>query len=232
MKNISFDQALVKLFIRRYKDYIIPAVVIIVCLIVFIEIIPGQIQNVFTARQNSSELRKKIDVMAQNYKILTQTDDIALDTDFTLASEALPSEKDYEAVFTAISDTAAKAGVNVDDYGLDAGDTDDPSLAGKLLPMSISLSIHGGGIEGTKKFIAYLSKAFPLSEVSSVSVGHDSAGISVNFYLEPFRQIKTDGTTAIKILTAQQKAVLTTLSQWKSDITAIGIPASSGASIQ
>lgn len=201
----------IHLFYYRYKSFIIPTVVILVCFLLFIAIIPSQVENVFIAKQTSENMQQKITLLSQNYSFLSGLSDSAVDADFVISSLALPPEKDFQAVLQEISDTGTKTGVTIDDYGLEIGDF------GKNIgspTLTVNLSIHGSSTQNVVSFISSIQKAFPLAEVTTSTLSGGDAGISVIFYFKEFPLIK-DSNIVLKKMTKNQEDVLKTLASWR-----------------
>lgn len=212
MKGLSsISWPTIHLFYYRYKSFIIPSVVIAVCFLLFIAVIPRQVENVFIAKQTSEGIRQKIAFLSRNYSFLSGLSDSKVDKDFIVSSSALPPEKDFQAVLSVLSDIGADAGVTVDDYGLDIGDF---SKTDSSPTLTVNLSIHGSGVQSIITFISSLQKAFPLAEVTTSTVNGGNAGVSVIFYFKEFPSLK-DSNVVLKKMTKDQEELLQTLASWR-----------------
>lgn len=201
--NLEISITIIRLFYLRHKEYIVPFFVIVVSMAILAIVIPFQIKSILLNRENSKEMRKKITILRENIGILSQINNSTLDNNLSVASEALPSENDFETVFQAISNAAASSGVSVDDYGLDG--------EGTLSQLPLNLSIRGDGLNGATQFVSNLQKRFPLSEVNSLNLSKDGGTISVVFFFKEFPKVTGNTSFALKKLSKEQISTLNSL---------------------
>ncbi len=208
-----FSTNMLRVFYLRYKEYIIPAVIIVMTIFLFIRIIPSQINFILALRQAAQSSKKRIRILSNNVTLLSKVQDDLLDERFLLSTNALPEEKKFDELFQAVSDVAARALVTVDDYGLNVDDdlknqTDTNSI-------KIGLTIRGEGIEGVQKFLKILAITLPLSEVESIQINAGSATLVVNFFYKPFVLSVFNKNTPIANLEKTDEETLGELSSWK-----------------
>lgn len=216
MKQIlTLDFVSLHLLYYRYKSFFVPSLVILISMVLLMLVIPREVQNIYVAKEASSILQKKIDTILKNYTLLSGLQDSVLDENLTITSLALPPEKDFQAVLQAISDSAAKANVTVDDYGLDIGDFSQNSK-GELPQISVSLSVKGQGVNSITTFISSLQKEFPLSEVGATNINGGSGSVNVSFFFRSSPILKGDRTILLRKLSKEEEKLLEILKTWKS----------------
>lgn len=215
-KKIHIDERVFLILYYRYKQYIVPLVTIFGCLLLFFVVIIPQIQVLFDMRDQENAYREKIKAMQQNVNFISNLDDTTLDTQFTAVASALPVEKDYAGVITAISRAAGSSGVAVGDFSFSVGDLSTPSAKTSQQPsIQIKLTVSGD-TNKIRTFITTLSQRLPLSEEVSVKINGTTADIATSFYYKPPLSIPQDPSTVMQPLTKDKSDLLNTLVSWQS----------------
>lgn len=233
-KNASFDLGIIKALYYRYKEYITPGIVIMVCIGVFIYIIPPQIQRLYLLKQQADISQQRIAVLSSNLNLLEGLNEGNLDTGLEVSSLALPGDKDIELIFQKISDAASEANVSVDDYGLDIGDVAPEYVEGGKFPsLSTAIVVHGNGIQASNTFLTALGRRFPLSDINSVKLTKDSAIVGIVFYFKPFPSSKFDTFTPLKDLNKDEEKLVQILVDWQAQNSSqVAAPSSSSGVLQ
>ncbi len=195
----------------RYKNYLIPILIIFVCFILLIQVTIPQISVLSQRQQEVKTENDKLKILEGNYEILAKLSDSTLNSQLTITTDALPLEKNFAGVINAINLSANKAGVFLGDYQFTVGDLK-KSIPGKnASSMELTLSVNGGALP-TSRFIAELYKSLPVAEVTSVTVNSDKAQITAVFYYQPFPGVQN--TAAFSDLTPDKVNLLNELSSW------------------
>ncbi len=231
--KVSLDQLVIKALYYRYKLFIVPVSTIFVCAILFFFLVIPQIQSFFAMRDEIAGDSQKLSTLKQNLQIISKLDDAQLDTYVTVASNALPTDKDFAGVLQAISSAAAKAGTILGDYSFPIGDL--VGVNGKAqqaqLPMQLSITLRGDMITG-KVFIEELKNQLPLSDTSAISVNSNGTlSLTVTFYYAPLPKIAFDDSVPLVTLAKKDEEVLKLLNLTNASDTTIQ-QASSSAKTQ
>ncbi len=212
--EISFDQGAYKLLYYHYRPYIVPLLILFVCTILFLKIIIPQFKEVLGAADEIKILQEDLAVSKGNLALLSAIADSDLNNKLSTVSKAIPPEKDFVGILNAVSLSAAKSGVILNDFSFQVGELSSTSAKLSKQPsLQVSLSILGGVLE-SQRFLEEMAKNLPLSEVTKVSVSDKLTTITVLFYYRPFPVISYDKKTVLKDLSRQDVELLTKLSSW------------------
>lgn len=217
MKNeFNLDQNTIKILYTRYKEFLLPIIIILVCVFLFLKLIIPQIQELLLERNQASEAREKIAVLKKNLNILSKIDEGDQNLKLQVAASALPAEKDFAGILNAISTASNKAGVFAGDFTFQVGELSTKSAQTKVLPsLNLTLNIQSG-VSGLRRFLSELSKTLPVSEVQDVRVGSNLSTVTINFYYKPLSFKKFNYDTPLKPLSSQNSALLKKISSWQS----------------
>lgn len=214
-EKISLNRNTIRILYFKNKEFILPSMVIFICLLLFLKVLIPQFREVFLMFDQEKVLQEKLSIMKNNYSFIASLDNLNLDSQVKVVSSALPLEKDYVGIVNAISQTAARANVSVEDFGFEVGDlsTESAVLAKSRPSIKINLALKGG-LENTKQFLKNLSEQFPLSEVSSVQINEQASNVSTDFYYRSFASIRFKEDMPIGKLSNEKKTLLDKLSSW------------------
>lgn len=214
--NLHIDQSVLHILYIKYKAYLLPLGVIILCVILFFAVVLPQFQAYFASREEVTADETQIEHLNQNIGTvqLLNTQEITKNLDIAVA--ALPSEKDYAGILNAISDAASIANVSIGDYSFQIGDifSKQPTSAGNgQLPVDISLTISGS-VDDAQNFMIALSKEFPLSEVISISNrGGGGSEIKATFFYNPLPPIQFNPASSLQQLSIPQQKLMSSLAK-------------------
>lgn len=213
--KVSLDQLLLKTIYYRYKVFLIPVSTITVCVILFLTVIMPQIQTFLTMRDQVEGDSTKLATLQKNLTTISRLDDTKLDTYLTIASDALPTDKDFAGVLSAISSAAATAGSILGDYNFQIGDLIDTNVKGQSLQLPLQLSITiKGDLDTGRRFIEALKQQLPLSDVTSISVNSNGTiSLAIVFYYAPLPKITFDDSMPLITVSPKDQQVLDQLNE-------------------
>lgn len=214
-EKISLNQNTIRILYFKNKEFILPSLVIFISLFLFLKVLIPELREVLSMFDREKAYREKLSTMKNNYNFILNLDNSDLDSQVKVVSSALPLEKDYVGIISAISQTAASSNVLVEDFGFEVGglSTESTNLIKPNPSIKINLVLKGGQ-ENTKQFLKNLSEQFPLSEVSSVQINDEASNISTDFYYRSFASMKFQEDMPIAKLSGEKEAVLDRLSAW------------------
>lgn len=212
MKKISLDKLTLEQLYRRYKDYLIPILSIIICFFLLVFITIPQI-GILSEKQQQYNLEKtKLKALTNNYNILLSLNDTTLDSQLALTVDALPSSKNFTSILNSINLAANKSGVFLGDYEFQVGDLSKPPLGKNIPALELTLFINGGANE-TVKFVNELYKSLPISEATDIGVNNNRSSVTTIFYYKPFTDTK-DNFLPINSLSKNYLDIITEISTW------------------
>lgn len=218
MNNLKLDQNTLRLLFYQYKNYLIPGSIIGACIFLFSFFIVPQVQNVFGIPDQEIVLKEKLSVLTKNIQLMAAIPQGDLDSQAKIVTQALPLEKDFAGIITALSVSANNAGVSLGDYGFQVGalSTSSTNLTIKKPFIEVTVELTGG-ITGTKRFLEELTYKLPLSEIVSTQVGKNTASVKILFYYKPFTETQFSQDTLLQPLEEKEKELLLQIASWQAD---------------
>lgn len=214
MNKISIDKYTFLFLYRKYKDYIVPIVTLIVAFLLLLEITIPTLNNLSTREQELKFEKDKLTTLQNNLQILTQLNNQTLNDQLAIVTSALPSEKNFAEILNAVSISANKSGVFLGDYEFQVGDLSKTIIPQKGFPsLPLSLIINGNA-NSAAKFISELYRSFPISEVTDIELNGNRATLGTVFYYKPFNQTKPDETIVLSGLSAADLKIIRDMSSW------------------
>lgn len=212
MKQKEITQKLTLLYFQ-YREFLLPILVIVVCVIVFFLVIIPQIQAYFTLQSQFADDQARLQVLQQNFQKVTGLNDQQLNANFTLTTTALPEEKNAIVILNAISKSASLSNVSLKDYNFEVVAPLNKTDGKVVLPVTLSVT---GDKTSIQKFIHQLAVSLPLSEVRSIDIQNNTTAlIAVVFSMQTFTQSSISTNTPLQLLTDQDRNTLNQLSTWQ-----------------
>lgn len=206
--KISLNKLTLEQLYVKYKDYLIPILSIIICFFLLVFITIPQI-GILSEKQQQYNLEKtKLQILTNNYNVLSGLNDITLNSQLALAVGVLPSGKNFSSVLNSINLAANKSGVFLGDYEFQVGDLSKIPLGKNVPALELTLSINGG-VNETVKFVNELYNSLPIAEVTNITVSNNRSSIIAIFYYKPFADNKNNSSP----VTALSKNYLDTINQ-------------------
>lgn len=200
---------------NRYKDYLVPMAVILICIALFIKVTLFQLQDLIETKRQEQVTIEKISQLRNKLQFLQALNKDQLDSQLQTATEVLPSGKDFSGALNTMINASNKSGVILGDFIFEVGDLSTPSAIQTGKPsLKVNLSVKGN-IEAMKSFLANLSQLSPISEVNNIQISKDSSSMMVFFYYKPIPFIKQDSELQLKSLSREDLRLLQTLSGWR-----------------
>lgn len=226
LEKFTLDEAKIKFLLNRYRAFLLPVAIIIVCVFLLFRVVGSQIQDLFTLRDETVVVKSKVDILKNNLNVLSAMDEESQDKQLKIVSSALPPYKDFAGILNAIIGVTVKSGVGLSDFSFVVGDisTKSATLA-KSPALTIKLNIMNSSQNQTKQFIAALSQALPLADVKGVQASSNNAEITVLFYYKPFPLINLNYNAPIKDFTPTEKKLMETIASWQTDETTLDLEA-------
>ena len=197
-------------------------VVILTCIVLIWKIVIPLTQRWFSIQREVRETEAKIKIVKANIGIMQDLDKTNLDDKIDTAIAAVPADKDFFGIFTAIVDSAVKSGVLLGKFSFSPGTlaSDSASTSKSERPIDVSLPIEGD-LEDIKSFMKEINEKLPLSESETLvaDVGSSTeAKLRLLFTYKTFPLITYTYTEPIKSFTEEELSLINQLTSWKLSI--------------
>jgi len=209
----NIDLSTLKFLYVWYKDFIIPVFIIFVSLLLFVKIIIPQLWDLLKVYEEQKAAIQTLSIMQNKLNFLKSISDSTLDSQLTIVSRALPTDKDFAGVLYALSDASSKAGVSLADFKFTVGSLSQIENEGKLLTFDLDITLTGNPKVVTD-FISRLRKTLPLSEVTKISIQENLSTLAVHFYYEPLTNLKYNDSVPIRPVSAIGLSLIKELSSF------------------
>ena len=224
----NIDINTLRFLYSRYKDFIVPFLVIAVVIGLFVRITVPAVQDLFKGYEEQKTAMLMLGNMRNKLNFLKGIDGSSLDTQLRVVSAALPIDKDFFGILNAISEVSNKSGVGLEEFGFKVGSLSKVEEASEYPSLNLSLTLNGN-VEAVDNFIRRLVKTLPLSEIVKVSVQEDHSTIAIDFYYKPIKPSKYDDSLPIGHVSAKGLSLIDEISSFSipegssSDLTPVPI---------
>lgn len=213
MKNIQFDKTIILFLYNKHKDYIAPIVTIIVSFLLFILFTLPQIESLSTIQQDVKFEKDKLTALKKSSSLLSGLNDSVLNSQLSIATDALPSNNNFSGVLNEISISSGKTGVFLGDFDFQVGDISSTVPEKGFSNLELSLTANGNA-SSIARFIDELYKSLPLVEITKIQVGSNRAQLNTLFYYKPYAQRNFDPSVGLTALTKTDLDTLEKISSW------------------
>lgn len=222
--HININSSTFNILYRKYKSFLIPISIIIVCIILFFIIIVPQIQNLISAKDQEQAEKIKLEKLRKNYNLLSSMSETELNANLEVLSKVLSPNKDFAGVINAISSKSSKTGVSLGDFDFSVGDISTPSQGLLGFPsLQIELSLSGSP-KAVLNFINEIYKSAPISEITTMSQSGNTATIKLQFYYKSFPQGSISDEALITQFSSEDLALIDKMSTWENNVSDSLIP--------
>lgn len=215
--NITLDKGTFVFLYQKYKDHLFSIGILIVCILLFIFLIVPQVNDFYAAHNEEDAYQQRIQVLQSNIRFIKSINEAELDAQLSTVSTALPIEKDFVGIISAISSAAQKTRVLVGDFTFSLGEL---STASAQTDPSIKIDLKVNGTGSTagadiRNFVKKLTEELPLSNVNTINLTNTSGTLVTAFYYRPATSVKFDAYTPLTPLSANDLALIKKLETWK-----------------
>lgn len=164
-------------FYSKYKMIIFPAVVVLSCLILVIFVIFPQLMSLLSGRTTEGELSNKIKFLEVKAQTLQSINEQDLDIKVNTVLGALPADKDYANVMSALQSAVTKWGFTIDSFTLSGQDVKAGSSQGYLT--NVEITGARALLPSLLNDIESMNRVMRIESLQ-VSGGQDAAGVKVS----------------------------------------------------
>lgn len=225
MSDIMLGQNNLRILYYRYKDspyytMALIALIISISIILFFRVIVPQVESWFSINNEVFATRERISTINHNITFMDSLDKGVLNTQVKVATSALPTEKDFGPIVNALSDAALQAGVSLDDFTFQIGDTSSASGQFNNTPQkdlsAIKLSVVLlGDVTGVERFLKEIDEQLPLAEILKVEGDIRSTTVTLHFYQKQFPKITFKDDQPLSALSDKYTLLIRQMSAWQ-----------------
>lgn len=219
----NIDVELFKLLYEKYKEYILPIAIIFASILLIVNVTIPQINELFGLAQQRKAENEKLSTLNNNLKIFTELNDGILDSQLTIATDALPANKDFASILNAVSISADKAGVFLGDYEFEVGDLSSGLATANFPSLELTLIVSGES-RSILRFVDELYRSNPVSEVINLEMNNNRATVTTIFYYKPFSEKTLNYNLPIQSISQKNLETIDTISSWNNPKNLIELP--------
>ena len=186
-----------------------PLAILGVSFLVFCFFILPQLESWFSINNEVKATQQKITIMRENSIILQNMNSFNVQGDFSVATKALPNDKDFAGILDAIEQSASVSNVLLNDYEFYIGAVSGRSSA----PISVDLTLQGN-VDGMTTFLYQIERKLPLVQVRNINISDNKGQIELEFYTKPFTPLQVSYSDQFSGISQEQRNVLDTLRGW------------------
>lgn len=192
-EKVNADLRSLKFIFERNKPYILPSIIIMVCIVLFFQFVIPQFRILQSAQEEAKQASLNLQTLKENLNILTNIDEKSLDEKLKILNLALPLSKDFSGILNSIYYASQKTGVSLGDFSLQIGDLHDTKKKDDYPSIDLIVPVTANA-KGVNNFVAILNKTVPLSEVTVIKIRNVSSSIKLSFYYKSlgFSNLKED----------------------------------------
>ncbi len=183
--KVNIDADTLKVLYAKYKDFLIPIMVMIASITLLIAFVIPQFLNFLSNMDAIRAENSKLSVLKNNLNIIASANDSTLDSQLNIVSQALPLTKDYTGILNALAIASRTSGASLGNFEFQVGDVSSAQQSQSGFPfLKMTLNVNGD-IKTVNNFINSLSKTFPLSEITGAIINGELSTINISFYYKP-----------------------------------------------
>lgn len=224
-KKVFFGQNDLRYLYYRYKDSVYYSLsifigTILVCILLLINVIIPQIGKYLSIRNEVISQREKIKIINDNINLIGNLNKTELDKQLHVATSALPPEQDISGILNAISETAVRSGVTVDDFNFILGEVPSSTKVTEKSPVYEFVSVNIklkiiGNISRTKRFLEEIAQKVPISEISEFDYNTNITNLEIKFYYKLFPNIAFKDDISLVPVSLAARQLLDKLATWQ-----------------
>lgn len=196
--------------VSKFKVFVMPAVAIIICLLLFVFIVGPQVVSTFQATNAAKEADAKIKLLNNKINQLEQIDENAYKQDIETALIAIPTEKDIAVAIGQVQTLLSSNNLQLDAMSFGVNPPE-----GKTQSFLVKVDVSGN-VQSLKDFTAKVKNYPRLFKVSSVNISNNSgtkvqAGIILIAYFQEVQNKIGDVDQPLTLPTDKDREILASI---------------------
>ncbi len=205
---------------KKYKEQLLPVALIFASFFILFRIALPQLSEISLINQQIEKKSGAVGNLQNSLTLIQTTPKEVLDRNFTVATTALPPQKDVALMFTMLNSAANRADVRLQGFSLRVGDIYDTgkkigsnkSIEG-LPYLTVTIQAEGSN-NNLKKFAENLYQSLPLVELTRIGIDKGLGSYDVKFFFKPYDVLPTALLNDVKALTPSEANLLNQLDGW------------------
>lgn len=211
-------------YYKKYKDTLLPGVVLLVSLFVFFKVVLPQFSLIADLHTKINDENQKIAQLSSAIDTINSYPTQILDSNLSDAGNALPYNKNILAIFLALNSLSTTYSVNIDTFSLKVGGiystdkTTPPQDLAKGIgvpSVEVTAQVSSNDPKNIIQFSNSLYQAFPLSQVKNLQFSGDEGSFDLDFFYKPYDLNYIGNDINVTPLNTAQIKLLQMLNQWK-----------------
>lgn len=204
----------------KYKPWILPVALFSASFFIVFRIIVPQFSSISDTKNSISDKQGVLDRLTTTYQTLSAQDPTRVDDQLKTVNTALPTAKDIAGIFSAILDSASKAGVSLGGFSIKVGGiygkaAVESTVSGAFPALAMEIKINAKTASELANFSDVLQKKLPISEIKTFDFSRTTGSIGVNFFYKPTDLAIISKQDKVAPLTPQEQKLLDTLETYK-----------------
>lgn len=189
---INTDIQALKIIFNRNKHYIIPIVVILICIGLIIKIIIPQFKTFLEVKEEARIASLRLEKLKKDLNMLESLSEEVLKSQLETTTLALPISKEFGGILNVLYSAAEASGVSIGKFSFQVGDLDKSGEnEGKFSTINLSIALENN-ITPVSNFVNIIAKTVPLSGTSVVKTGEKGSTVGLSFYYKFLPVISSD----------------------------------------
>ncbi len=207
-RRINTDIQSLRIIYNRNKYFIVPGIVVSVCIALIVLVIIPQIKSLFEVKEEALNASRKLAQVRKELKDLSSLDVGILESQLRTSTIALPINKDFGGVINAVYSAAAKTGVRLGQFSFTVGDlSEDEQKDAKSASISLTVALDND-IGTVNSFITEIQRTVPISGIDFVTTDNKISSVGLLFYYKVLPPSDTFKNLAITPLSQDKLSLL------------------------
>lgn len=221
------NDSLLDYFYQKYKKYILSIVIVILSIVIVWQVAIPQVFSILERRDDIEKKQAEVATLEESLTTLNSFNDSNLDNDIQTATTALPSSKEFLAMYLGVVSAAGKAQVDIKDYSTKIGTLytrqgsseiqEKTSVGGPAPSLLMNVTVDAGSPAEVQNFTESLHAVLPLAETKKISYTNGEAQYEILFYYSTVNPSLLAKQVNINALTPAERKLLEQLSAWKQE---------------
>lgn len=211
---------------RKHKKQLLPIIFGFAAVFILFRVILPQWSDIQDVQDLISTKNDTVKAKDDTVTLLNSISDETVNDDYTLATTALPLQKDIVLIFSELTDASQKAGVQLGGFTVKVGSiyssskkttTTSQKTINGIPYLNILVNVKGKS-DGLRQFTQEMYMSMPVVEVRAIDIAKTDGRYDVNFYFKPVSlKAPNADTTALTNLNPIETAQLKELKSWQAN---------------
>lgn len=211
-----------KSYLKKYKQDVMPATLLVAAVFLVWIIILPQFNDVMSLRDDIETQIETNEGLRDSQIVLNSLDESQLNEDYELVLKALPTSKSIGSIYESLSTTALESNVTIGSLNLQVGsvynqeqeDLSRQRTVGGVPFLNLVVRVNANSATDTTHFAELLFETIPLVEIEEISATDSEGRYDVDFFYKPINTSLFQAQTVIQPLSPAMQELLSTIRSW------------------